>query len=116
MKRQQDRPLVWLHGEIRTPPFSVRARVEVGVLLRKLQRGDRPGMPHVRPMPVIGPRGFEARVSDSGKSWRVILRIDADAIVIAEVFQKTTRKTPLHVIRECIRRLRAYDQVTARDQ
>ena len=25
-----DKPLVWLHGEIRTPPFSKEARVEAG--------------------------------------------------------------------------------------
>ncbi len=32
-----DKPLVWLHGEIKTPPFSREARIEAGVLLRRLQ-------------------------------------------------------------------------------
>ncbi|HET7699063.1 MAG TPA: hypothetical protein VFK57_25315 [Vicinamibacterales bacterium] len=36
-----DKPLVWLHGEVRTPPFSTEARIEAGTLLRRLQRGER---------------------------------------------------------------------------
>lgn len=40
-----DEPLVWLHGEVKTPPFSAAARLEVGVLLRRLQRGERVSMP-----------------------------------------------------------------------
>jgi len=38
--------LVWLHGEVRTPPFSEAARREAGLLLRRLQRGEYIGMPH----------------------------------------------------------------------
>ena len=34
-----DKPLVWLHGEVQTPPFSKIARLEAGYLLRALQRG-----------------------------------------------------------------------------
>ena len=48
-------PLVWLHGEIKTPPFTREARVEAGTLLRRLQEGERLEMPHSRPMPSIGP-------------------------------------------------------------
>jgi hypothetical protein len=40
-----DKPLVWLHGEVKTPPFSAAARLEVGVLLRRLQRGERVSTP-----------------------------------------------------------------------
>ena len=29
--------MVWLHGEIKTPPLSSKARIEVGYLLRLLQ-------------------------------------------------------------------------------
>lgn len=29
-----ERPLVWLHGEVKTPPFSQEARIAAGVLLR----------------------------------------------------------------------------------
>jgi hypothetical protein len=35
----QDKPLAWLHGEVKTPPFSKAARIESGYLLRQLQRG-----------------------------------------------------------------------------
>jgi hypothetical protein len=36
---RQDKVLAWLHGEVRTPPFSKAARIEAGYLLRELQRG-----------------------------------------------------------------------------
>jgi hypothetical protein len=32
----QEKPLVWLHGEVKTPPFSKTARLEAGYLLRAL--------------------------------------------------------------------------------
>ena len=104
-----DKPLVWLHGEVKSPPFSPAARIEAGILLRRLQRGERLGLPHSRPMPSIGPRCHELRIQDERVIWRIVYRADADAIVIAEVFDKTTRATPLRVIETCRRRMRAYD-------
>jgi phage-related protein len=104
-----DKPLVWLHGEIKTPPFSRQARLEAGFLLRKLQKGQSLGMPHSRPMPTIGSRCHELRIVDADVTWRIIYRIDPDAIVIAEVFSKTTRATPPMVIDVCRKRLREYD-------
>jgi phage-related protein len=95
-------------GQVKTPPFSAEARVETGVLLRRLQRGERLTLPHSRPMPSVGPRCHELRIVDADATWRVIYRLDADAIV-AEVFSKKTRATPKQVIRACQRRLRAYD-------
>ncbi len=103
------KPLVWLHGEIKTPPFSRNARIEAGTLLRRLQEGDSIGMPLARPMPSVGPRCHELRVRDENRNWRIIYRIDDDAIIIAEVFPKTTPKTPKQVIDACQRRLTLYD-------
>jgi len=105
---KRDKPLAWLHGEIRTPPFSAVARVEAGVLLRRLQRGESLGMPHSRPMPVVGKGCHELRVLDAGRTWRVIYCIRPDAIVILDVFAKTTAKTPKSVVDACQRRLRDY--------
>ena len=59
-----DKPLVWLRGEVKTPPFSAAARLEAGTLLRRLQGGEKLSMPHSRPMPAIGPRCQELRVVD----------------------------------------------------
>ncbi len=103
------RPLGWLHGEIKTPPFSSEARLEAGCLLGRLQSGEVLTMPHSRPMPGIGPRCHELRVKDARAEWRIIYRIDPDAILIVEVFMKKTRETPDQVINTCRRRLRAYD-------
>ena len=83
----KDKPLVWLHGEVRTPPFSKAARLESGYLLRVLQRGEIPSMPHSRPMPNIAPRCHELRITDDRTDWRIIYGIDPDAVVILEVFE-----------------------------
>ena len=107
-----DKPLVWLAGEIKTPPFSPQARIETGVLLRRLQRGEKLAMPGFRPMPSIGTRCGELRVPDETANRRIMLRVDSDAIVILEVFAKKTRATPKKVIEACKRRLKAYDQAT----
>lgn len=105
----KDKPLAWLHGEIRTPPFSKEARLEAGYLLRLLQRGDSIGMPHSRPMPMIGARCHELRIQDKQHSWRIAYRIDPDAIVLVEVFSKKTGQTPKRTIELCRMRLKDYD-------
>ena len=104
-----DKPLVWLEGEIKTPPFSQAARLEAGYLLRKLQRREMLGMPHSRPMPSIGSRCHELRINDESATWRIVYRLDADAIVVLEVFSKKSRATPKAVIDACKRRLKDYD-------
>lgn len=103
------KPLVWLHGEIKTPPFSKLARVEAGTLLRRLQEGESLGMPHSRSMPAIGKHCHELRIRDATKNWRIIYRLDSDAILILDVFAKTTRQTPRSVILRCQRRMQTYD-------
>jgi len=106
------KPLVVLHGEIKSPPFSKNARIEAGTLLGQLQEGEILSLPQSRPMPSIGPRCHELRITDSNKEWRIVYRIDHDAIVISEIFQNTTQKTPKAVIEISQRRLKAYDQAS----
>jgi phage-related protein len=104
-----DKPLVWLHGEIKTPPFSAAARIEAGVLLRQIQAGVRLSLPHMRPMPSLAPRCAELRIPDADATWRILYRLDPDAVVILEVFSKKTPQTPHAVLETCRRRLRQYD-------
>ena len=106
----KDKPLAWLHGEVKTPPFSKEARIEAGYLLRELQRGTALSLPHSRPMPAIGARCHELRIVDAEATWRIVYRVDDDAIIIAEVFHKTTNQTPKRVIGTCRGRLAAYDE------
>lgn len=87
-----DKPIVWLSGEIKTPPFSTKARLEAGFYLRKFQQGELLEMPISRPMPSIGKRCHELRLNDKDKTWRIVYYIDDDAIVILEVFAKKTQK------------------------
>ena len=107
-----DKPLAWLHGEIKTPPWSAKARILAGYLLRRLQRGDNLGMPESRPMPSVGPRCHELRIPDGKVDWRVMYRVDDDAVLILAVFPKKTQKTPAAVISACKQRMKRYDQLT----
>jgi phage-related protein len=102
------KPLRWIHGEVKTPPMSPAARKELGFLLRLLQDGETPGLPRSRPMPSIGAGCHELRVTDAGGEWRLIYAITARAVVVLDVFKKTTRATPQMVLEQCSRRLRDY--------
>ena len=66
-------------------------------------------MPHSRSMPSIGRRCHELRINDETATWRIVYRIDPDAVVILEVFSKKTTQTPGTVIDNCKRRLKDYD-------
>jgi hypothetical protein len=59
-----DKPLRWLHGEVKSPPLSQAARLETGWLLRRLQQGENLSLPHSRPLPSLGVRCHELRVRE----------------------------------------------------
>jgi len=111
MSRSGSKHLVWLRGEVRTPPLSEAARLEAGVLLRRIQRGESIGLPHSRPMPTIGSGCHELRIVDEHSTWRIVYRVDTDAIVIGDVFSKKTRATPQSTLDACRRRFREYDAI-----
>lgn len=73
-------------------------------------------MPHSRPMPIVGLRCHELRIPDETATWRIMYRVDSDAIVIAEVFSKKTQATPHQVIETCRGRLRAYDEAANKEE
>ena len=87
-----------------------RILLEAGYLLRLLQEVESLGLPHSRPMPVIGVRCHELRITDEDSTFRIIYRVDADAVVILDVCKKKTQQTPQSLIETCRRRLREYDQ------
>jgi len=105
---EDHKPIIWLHGEVKTPPFSSQARIKAGFLLRRLQRGELLEMPVSRPMPSIGKNCHELRISDKEKIWRIIYYLDEDGIIILEVFVKKSQKTPPEVIEMCKKRLSLY--------
>jgi phage-related protein len=108
--RRHRKPLVPLTIEIKTPPLSKEARVAVGNLLSQIQDGEPLGMPLSRPMPSIGPRCHELRIQDKNRTWRAVYRIDQNAILLVDLFPKTTQQTPVHVIKNCKKRLKDYDE------
>lgn len=110
MEAPAPKPLVWLHGEVKTLPFTAAGRQEAGKLLRLLQQGEQPGMPQAEPLPDVGNRCGALRVRDAALNWRIMFRIDPDAVLILEVYAKKTRKIPDEVIARCRDRLKRYDE------
>lgn len=105
------KPLVWLSGEVKTPPFTAEGRQEAGELLRSLQEGQLLSMPQAEALSSVGQRCGALRVRDAGHSWRIMYRIDKDAVVILDVYEKKTRKIPDEVIDRCRDRLKTYDAI-----
>jgi phage-related protein len=103
-----EKPIVWLKGEIKTPPFSAAVRREAGDLLGSLQQGRFVEFPRARPMPALGPGCLELRVNDESHQWRIVACVTSDAVIILEVFAKKSARTPMSVLSNCKRRLSAY--------
>lgn len=108
---ETERYLVWLSGEVKTPPFTREGRQEAGMLLRSLQNGVQLSMPQSEPLPILGQRCGALRVRDAEHNWRIMYRIDSDAILILDVYSKKTRRIPDEVIDRCKKRLKYYDEV-----
>ena len=66
-------------------------------------------MPHAENLPIVGPRCGALRVRDQDHNWRIMFRVDADAILVLDVYSKKRRKIPDEVVSRCQRRLRQYD-------
>ena len=109
MKDTPRKPVFFMTDEIKTPPMSVNARREAGFLVGRLQEGATLGMPLARPMPDIGRRCLELRVTDENVTWRVMCRVDPDAVLVIHSFSKKTQATPKSVIDLCKKRLALYD-------
>jgi phage-related protein len=62
-------------------------------------------------MPSIGPGCHELRIDDILGAWRIIYEVAPEAIVILEVYNKTSWSTPRHVVETCQRRLRQYEGI-----
>lgn len=67
------------------------------------------GGPTATTRPPRGSRCHELRIVDADAAWRIVYRVDEDAIVIVEVFSRKTTTTPRTVIDVCIRRLKEFD-------
>jgi hypothetical protein len=79
------RRLVWLPWHAGSPPLSAPARIELGCLLRRLQRGQSINLPSTCPLPEVGTRAYESRIHDRSTRWSITYRMDRDAIIIVEV-------------------------------
>ena len=96
--------------------MSLDARRETGFLLRKLQEGLALSLPTSRPMPEIESGCHELRVSDEAHEWRLVYSVEPDAILILDVFRKTTRQTPAKVKEKCRKRVREYRRLVQEER
>ncbi len=78
-------------------------------MLRQVPKGVKLSLPQSRPMPSIGTRCHELRINDENLIWRIIYRIYTDTILILEVFEKKTNKTPKSIIDVCKQRIKRYE-------
>lgn len=62
-------------------------------------------------MPGIGRGCHELRIPDENRTWRIVYYVDALAVVVLEVFAKTTSQTPQGVIDVCKARLKRYKSI-----
>jgi phage-related protein len=67
------------------------------------------GLPQAEPLPIIGPRCGALRVRDAGHNWRIMYRVDSDAVLVLDVYAKKTKRIPQEVIERCKSRLQEYD-------
>lgn len=88
--------------------MPVEARRQAGFWLRMVQEGHTLSMPHSRSMTSIGSGCHELRSTAEHTEWRVFYYVDAEIVLVLGVFQKTTRRTPVHWIDTCRERLRLY--------
>ena len=51
------------------------------------------------------------RIPDENRTWRIVYYVDTTAIVILDVFAKTTNQTPQTVIETCKARLKIYKSI-----
>lgn len=79
--------------------------------MRRLQEGITISLPHARPMHSIGRACHELRIPDENRTWRIVYYMDTLAIVILEVFAKTTSQTSQAVIDVCKGRLKRYKSI-----
>jgi hypothetical protein len=59
-------------------------------------------LPHARPMPSVSPQCYELRANDKNKTWRIIYRIDPDAIVICMELKTAMLPRVAEQLRHCI--------------
>ena len=114
MNSRPDKDVVWLDG-FGSPPMSKEASREAAFAVRRIQQGEKLSHPLSDRMPEIGPRCHELRIRDSNTTWRIIYRIDDDAIVLVLVFAKKTGQTPESAKQLCRKRLSGYD-LTSKDR
>ena len=91
-------------------PFLKSCTTRSWVVVKEVTARGQDSLPQSRPMPTVGKQCHELRINDEDLTWRILYKLDSDAIVILEVFDKKTAKTPKQVIEVSKNRLRNYNR------
>lgn len=113
MMTDQRKRVVWNDNHFTVPPFTEASQLEAGTLLRQLQEGLPLGPPKAKPLPTVGPKCGELRVRDANHNWRIVYFVDDEAIVILDVFAKTSPQEQKQSIARCRTRLADYLAIKA---
>jgi phage-related protein len=60
-------------------------------------------------MIAIGKSCYELRLRDAGTNWRLVFRVDEDAVIVVGLFRKTSPSATGRLIAVSRRRLSEYD-------
>ena len=104
-----DKPVVWITDKFSSPPFSSEARIKAGFLLRRLQQGEVLWPPDAMKLSDLCAKCYELRIKDLDKWYRIIIRIDSDAVLVLGWFEKKSNKIPKKVLVACRKRMVEYD-------
>lgn len=97
--------IIFLTPVLEDRRFPIQAKNKIEKLLDQLKNGYMLPMPISKPFPDIGKGCHELRILDF---WRLVYKIDTDAIVVLEIFPKKTQTMPQSVINTCQTRLKSY--------
>jgi hypothetical protein len=91
--RPRRKPLALLDRGLERLDLSRVGRLRLAVLMERLREGEVLAMPESRPMPTIGPSCHELRFRDASRKrhWRLVYRVDPDAVVLVDAFVKAGR-------------------------
>lgn len=87
--------------------FPREVRIRLGRALFRLQLGEKVGMPHSRPMPVVAPGVSELRVRGEDGIFRTFYYAAGEhGVLVIHAFVKETQRTPAAEVETGKRRLK----------
>jgi phage-related protein len=104
-----DKPLVWGGRGNQNPSVLAKSQIGSGIFASETAAERNARHASFSTAAVDWSAVPELRINDERSAWRIVYRIDSDAIIILDVFSKKNRTTPKVIVDLCKRRLREYE-------